>query len=132
MQSKLFSTLFSISLLTFGLSAQASLEESEVELSTTGITQKGTASYYSDRFHGRRTASGERYDRNDLTAVHRHLPFGSIVRVTNLHNNRSIQLRINDRTRLPHGRVLDVSKRAAQELGFIGAGLAKVEIEVLR
>lgn len=97
-----------------------------------GDTQVGIASYYSDKFQGRRTANGERYDRNDLTAVHPRLPFGSIIRVTNLRNHRSVHLRINDRTHLRHGRLLDVSKRAARELGFIGSGLARVEIEVVR
>ena len=100
--------------------------------STVGDTQVGIASYYSDKFHGRRTANGEHYNRNALTAVHAHLPFGTIIRVTNLRNHRSVHLRINDRNHFRNGRLLDVSRRAAQELGFIGAGLARVEIEVVR
>ncbi len=129
MRHLLTSVLFVLSLTSFSLSAQA---YSQADISSAGETQIGVASYYSDRFQGRRTANGERYDRNGLTAVHPHLPFGSIIRVTNLHNHRSIELRVNDRTRLRHGRLLDVSKRAARELGFVGAGLARVEIEVLR
>src|SRR5512136_2211517 len=80
-----------------------------------GDKQVGIASYYSDKFHGRRTANGERYNKNDLTAVHSHLPFGTVIKVTNLHNNRSVNLRINDRNHFRNGRLLDVSRRAAQE-----------------
>lgn len=93
----------------------------------------GTASFYSERFHGRRTASGERYNMHALTAatVRTHYPLGTVLRVTNLRNQHSVQLRVNDRGPLPRGRLLDVSKRAAQELGFLGAGLARVRVEVL-
>jgi len=126
----LVSALFALSLTCFSMSAHAYSHSAAP--SAAGDTQVGVASYYSDRFHGRRTASGERYDRNDLTAVHPRLPFGSIIRVTNLRNRLSVDLRINDRNRLPRGRLLDVSKRAARELGFIGSGVAQVEIEVIR
>ena len=126
----LVSALFALCMMSFSMSAHA--YPRSVVPAAVGDTQVGVASYYSDRFHGRRTANGERYDRNDLTAVHSRLPFGSIIRVTNLRNNLSVELRINDRNRLPGGRLLDVSKRAARELGFIGAGLARVEIEVVR
>jgi rare lipoprotein A len=95
-------------------------------------TQKGIASYYSDRFQGRRTASGERYNRNGFTAMHRSLPFGTRVRVTNLSNNRSIEVRVNDRGDPANRRLLDLSRRAAKELGFIKAGLAQVKLEVIR
>ncbi|MDF9393696.1 MULTISPECIES: septal ring lytic transglycosylase RlpA family protein [Methylococcus] len=91
----------------------------------------GLASYYSDRFHGRRTASGERYNRDALTAVHNSFPFGTLLRVTNLRNQRSVLVRVNDRSSHRHGRLLDLSKRAARELGFIGAGLALVKLEVI-
>jgi len=126
----LASTLFAICLTSFSMGAHA--YSGSVTPAAVGATQVGVASYYSDRFQGRRTANGERYDRNDLTAVHPHLPFGTLIRVTNLRNNQSVELRINDRTHLRRGRLLDVSKRAARELGFIGAGLARVEIEILR
>jgi rare lipoprotein A len=97
-------------------------------------TTVGTASFYAERFHGRKTASGERYNMHDLTAatVHSRYPLGSILRVTNLGNDRSVDVRINDRGPLPRGRVLDLSKRAATELGFLHAGLARVKVEVLR
>jgi rare lipoprotein A len=97
-----------------------------------GDRQVGVASYYSDKFHGRRTANGERYDRDGLTAMHSRLPFGTIIKVTNLRNQRSVHVRVNDRTRSRHGRLLDLSKRAARELGFVGTGLARVEIEIVR
>jgi rare lipoprotein A len=125
----LFSVFLALYLASFGL---PSLAHSTATPTSVGDTQVGVASYYSDKFHGRRTANGERYDRNGLTAMHPRLPFGTVIKVTNLRNNRSIHLRINDRTRLRGGRLLDVSKRAAQELGFIGSGLAKVEIEIVR
>ncbi|MGR8933017.1 MAG: septal ring lytic transglycosylase RlpA family protein [Gammaproteobacteria bacterium] len=91
----------------------------------------GIASYYSDKFHGRRTASGERYNKNGLTAEHASLPFGTVLRVTNLKNNRSVKVRVNDRANRHNKRLVDLSKRAAKELGIIHAGLARVEIEVL-
>jgi len=94
--------------------------------------QVGIASYYSDRFHGRRTASGERYDKEALTAVHPQLPFGSVIRVTNLGNDKAVEVKVNDRFGSKTGRILDLSKRAAKELGFINAGLAKVKVEVLQ
>jgi len=95
-------------------------------------TQTGLASYYHNRFHGRRTASGERHDQNQFMAAHRRLPLGSRVRVTNLDNSRSIEVKINDRG--PHGsrkRIIDLSQRAARELGFLKKGLTQVKIEVL-
>lgn len=93
----------------------------------------GKASFYAERFHGRRTASGERYNMHDLTAatVHSRYPFGTVLRVTNLRNSRSVKLRVNDRGPLPRGRLIDVSKRAATELGFLHAGTAPVKIEVV-
>lgn len=91
----------------------------------------GLASYYSDRFHGRRTASGERYNRDALTAVHNSFPFGTLLRVTNLRNHRSVLVRVNDRSSRRQGRLLDLSKRAARELGFVGTGLTLVKLEVI-
>jgi rare lipoprotein A len=122
--------LFALCLSSISLASFA--ESEEADTAPVAQHQVGIASYYSDKFHGRRTANGERYDRNALTAVHSHLPFGTIIRVTNLSNHRSVELRINDRKHPNNHRLLDVSKRAASELGFIGTGLAKVEIEVIR
>ena len=90
----------------------------------------GTASWYGPLLHGERTASGERFDRNAFTAAHPSLPLNSVVKVTNLANGRSVVLRVNDR--LPkHDRVIDVSQRAAEELGMKHRGVAKVRIELL-
>jgi rare lipoprotein A len=89
------------------------------------------ASWYGREHHGRRTASGERFDMKALTAAHPTLPFGTRVRVTNLTNNRSVVVRVNDRGPFKRGRILDVSRGAAAELDMIGAGTAKVRVEVV-
>jgi rare lipoprotein A len=91
--------------------------------------QTGVASWYGPGFHGRRTASGERFDQNDLTAAHRKLPLGSEVKVTNLENGRAITVEINDRGPYIKGRVIDLSKAAARRLGIVEDGVAKVRIE---
>ena len=91
----------------------------------------GVASYYAKALNGRRTASGERYDQQALTAAHRRLPFGSRVRVTNLENGRSVVVRINDRGPFVEKRVIDLSYAAARELQFISRGTTKVRLEVL-
>ena len=91
----------------------------------------GMASYYGRNFDGRRTASGERFDMDDLTAAHRTLPFGSRVRVTNAGNGRSVVVRINDRGPFHGNRVIDVSHAAAQQLGLIGPGRGRVELTLL-
>ncbi len=92
----------------------------------------GVASYFNDKFHGQRTASGEPYDKNALTAAHANLPFGTMIKVVNLENNHSVNLRINSRSHPKNRRLLDVSKQAAKELGFLRSGLAKVQITVLQ
>jgi rare lipoprotein A len=94
-------------------------------------TQTGKASFYSDKFEGRATASGEKYKRNTLTAAHKTLPFGTKVRVTNISNGNTVDVVINDRGPYVDGRVIDLSKAAAQKLGFINQGLADVKVEVL-
>lgn len=94
-------------------------------------TQEGTASYYADKFEGRKTASGEKYSATAFTAAHRFLPFGTIVRVTNLENNKSADVRINDRGPFVEGRIIDLSWAAAEQLNFITQGLAKVKLEVI-
>ena len=93
--------------------------------------QVGIASWYGPGFHGRQTASGQRYDMYAMTAAHRSLPFGTRVRVTNLENARSVVLTINDRGPFVDGRIVDVSKRAAQMLGFERRGKAKVRLQLL-
>jgi len=84
--------------------------------------QTGAASWYGPGFHGKRTASGERFNTNDLTAAHKTLPFGSRVRVTNERTGKSVVVRINDRGPYAHGRVIDLSKAAAAAVGISGVG----------
>lgn len=91
----------------------------------------GIASYYADKFHGRKTASGEVFHQDSLTAAHKSLPFGTLVRVTNLRNNQSVIVKVNDRGMKGKNRVIDLSKAAARELNMVGAGLVKVKVEVL-
>lgn len=93
--------------------------------------ETGIASWYGPDFHGKYTANGEVYDMNDLTGAHPTLPMPSIVRVTNLENGRSIIVRINDRGPYLRGRIVDLSRRAAQLLGMIDKGTAKVRVEIL-
>lgn len=85
-------------------------------------TQAGEASWYGPGFHGRRTASGETFNTNDLTAAHRTLPFGTRVRVVNKKTGRSVVVRINDRGPYAHGRVIDLSRASAQAIGITGVG----------
>lgn len=96
-----------------------------------GETQTGLAAYYSRRLNGGRTASGERFDNGALTTAHQTLPFGTRVRVTNLKNKKSVVLRVNDRGPAQPNRVLDVSRAAAERLGFVRAGLTEVKVEVV-
>lgn len=102
---------------------------------TTGFvlaqTQTGKASFYADKFEGSPTASGEKYKHSKLTAAHKTLPFGTKVRVTNLANNETVDVVINDRGPYVDGRVIDLSKSAAEKLGFVNQGLAEVKIEVI-
>lgn len=91
----------------------------------------GIASWYGTVFQGRRTANGEIFDQNQMTACHKTLPFGSRVRVTNLRNGRSVVVRINDRGTLEPGRVIDLSNAAARQLHMVDAGLAPVALETL-
>jgi rare lipoprotein A len=93
--------------------------------------QTGIASWYGEAFHGKYTANGEVFDLNDLTAAHRTLPLPSIVQVTDLENGRSIELRVNDRGPYVAGRIIDVSRRAAQLLGFEQRGTARVRVKIL-
>lgn len=92
--------------------------------------ERGHASWYGGQFHGRRTASGENYDKYALTAAHKTLPFGTIVRVRSLKLGREVDVRINDRGPFSPGRVIDVSQAAAEALGLMGAGVAEVSLNV--
>ncbi len=93
--------------------------------------ETGIASWYGEDFHGKYTANGEVFDLNGTTAAHRTLPLPSVVQVTNLENGRSIAVRVNDRGPFARGRIIDMSRRAAQLLGFEGKGTAKVRVKLL-
>lgn len=96
-----------------------------------GWTQVGIASWYGETFQGRTTASGELFDYRKLTAAHRTLPFDTYVEVTRLDNGRKVVVRINDRGPFVHGRIIDLSKAAAERLGMIRDGVAKVRVRVV-
>jgi rare lipoprotein A len=91
----------------------------------------GPASWYGGKFHGRRTANGERFNKNELTAAHRSLPFGTRVRVTNQRNGRSVVVRINDRGPFVGNRVIDLSRAAAEAVGMLRSGVAPVQLDIL-
>jgi rare lipoprotein A len=97
-----------------------------------GFTEQGEASYYANKFHGRQTACGERFNMYAMTAAHKKLLFHSLVEVTNKRNGRSIVVRINDRGPYAHGRIIDLSKAAAEKLDMIRDGVTDVSIRVLR
>lgn len=101
-------------------------------VSTKGAYQVGMASYYAHKFHGRQTANGEIFDMYGISAAHRELPLGTVVRVTHLGNGRSLELRINDRGPFIPGRILDLSLGAAQKLDMVEAGVAEVRIDIVR
>lgn len=94
-------------------------------------TQTGQASWYGGRWDGRRTASGERFDQDALTAAHRSAPFGTMVRVTRKATGAQTLVRITDRGPFVRGRIIDLSRAAAEEIDMVGAGVAPVEIEIL-
>jgi rare lipoprotein A len=96
-----------------------------------GENETGIASWYGDPYHGRRTANGEVYDMNKLTAAHRTLPFDTLVRVRNLSNSREVEVRINDRGPFLDGRIIDLSRAGAQRIEMIGPGTAKVRLTLL-
>lgn len=91
--------------------------------------QCGGASWYGPGFHGKKAASGERFDQNAMTAAHRSLPFGTVVKVVDQRTGKSVRVKINDRGPFHKGRIIDLSKAAATKLGFRNAGTAKVCIE---
>jgi rare lipoprotein A len=111
-------------------SAEAAAPALEDPGQPTGRTQTGIASWYGPGFQGRRTANGERFDTNQLTAAHKTLPFGTRVRVTSLVNGKEVVVRINDRGPFIAGRIIDLSRAAAQAIGL--SGVKRVVIETLK
>ena len=116
-------------------SGQSTSDESRSSRNPTGkilLTLEGVASYYADDYNGKQTSNGEIYNMNDLTAAHRNFPFGTMVRVTNLENKKTVVVRVNDRGPFKEGRIMDLSLEAAKELDIIRSGTAKVRLEVLQ
>jgi rare lipoprotein A len=99
---------------------------------TAPLIQTGLASWYGKEFKGGKTASGERYDPEQMTAAHRTLPFGTIVRVINLRNNKNVTVRITNRGPFVRGRIVDVSRAAARKLDMMKSGVSRVRIEVVQ
>lgn len=127
----------SLLLLVFALALSCSCSRRAAKAPTAipvkkGYTETGIASWYGHPYHGRKTASGEIYDMNKLTAAHRTLPFGVWVEVENRQNKRRVDLRITDRGPFVDGRIIDVSKAAAERLDMIGPGIVPVKIKVIR
>ena len=102
------------------------LESTAHEIST------GVVSWYGGKFHGRKTASGEKYDKHELTAAHKSLPFGTKVKVTNIRNGKSVVVEINDRGPYAKSRVLDLSQAAFSEIGHTNTGVMQVEYEIIK
>ncbi len=111
--------------------AEAGALEKQVRNSYAGYELEGLASWYGGKFQGRLTANGEVFDTNELTAAHRELPFDSLVRVTNPQNERSVVVRINDRGPFVEGRIIDLSRAAAEAIGIAAAGVAPVQLEIV-
>ncbi|MFZ1519738.1 MAG: septal ring lytic transglycosylase RlpA family protein [Ignavibacteriaceae bacterium] len=113
-----------------------SVEEETItaDRSLVEFVDKGSmkASWYGPGFHGRKTANGEVYDQMSFTAAHKSLKFGTLLKITNLKNNKSVVIRINDRGPYVHGRDLDLSKAAALELGMVRKGVAKIKVEEIK
>ncbi len=138
MQTKpVLRSLFSAILVSLGLSALTVLSgcagsrmsrHSHRPLETV-VLQEGTASWYGPGFHGRKTASGERFNQKDMTCAHRTLPFGTYLKVVNLENDQSVVVRVNDRGPFKKGRIVDLSKGAAKEIDLISTGIAPVRLE---
>ena len=109
----------------------ASCSAHRAQIVPVGKTQRGVASWYGPTFHGKATASGEIFDTYRMTAAHKTLPFGALVEVKNLENGKTVRVRINDRGPFVRGRVIDLTYAAAEEIGMLADGTAKVELTVL-
>ena len=103
-----------------------------IVLSAQSNDEWGIASYYHDSFHGKETAYGVKYDKKAMTAAHRELPYGTMVRVTRLDNNKSVVVKVTDKGPYKRGRVIDLSRTAAEQIGLIRDGLTEVKLEVVK
>ena len=111
---------------------QPQTDASSPTVSSEDYVTEGEASFMADEMQGKRTASGKKFDLRELTAAHQTLPFGTIVEVTNLKNNKSVQVEVIDRGPFVRGRIIDVSFQAAKELGFVETGTTSVRIKVVQ
>lgn len=117
-------------LLTMGGCAKKRRAPQTPQRPAVGWTEEGVASWYGHPYHGRKAANGERYDMEKMTAAHRTLPFGTVVAVENRENGKKVQVRITDRGPFVDGRVIDLSRAAAEAIGMIGPGTARVKLRV--
>lgn len=118
-----FLNRYIVTILLIAITSSACAKDPKVQI--------GNGSWYGKKFHGRKTASGEKYNMYALTAAHKTLPFNTMVEVTNLSNNRKIIVRINDRGPYAKGRIIDLSYLAAKKLGYANKGVAKLKLKVL-
>ncbi len=125
---KRFLLLMVIITLSFAAFAQTPVN---YRLAKPAKVQYGTASYYADKFNGRRTANGEIFSQEKMTCAHNTLPLGTWIKVTNLRNKQTVIVRVTDRLHHRNPRLVDLSKKAAKKLGYVGQGLTKVKVEVL-
>ncbi|MGN7720942.1 septal ring lytic transglycosylase RlpA family protein [Chitinophaga sp. 22620] len=116
-----------VALLVISIGAVPAMAQKKV--SNTPAT--GIASYYAQKFHGRKTASGEIFDNTAMTAAHNSLPLGTMIKVTNIRNNRWVIVKVTDRLHHANRRIVDLTQAAAKQLGFIHWGLTKVKVEVV-
>jgi rare lipoprotein A len=119
-----------------GASPALSAKEKETRHHQSSVNSRakptiGMASFYAAKFQGRRTASGEIFNNNAMTAAHRSLPFGTLIKVTNVRNGRSVVVRVNDRGPYAKGRIIDLTRAAAKKIGIGHAGTARVKLEIL-
>ncbi len=124
--------LFIFILFTLVLSACSQTPPSSVRHSSTSYQETGKASYYANKYQGRQTASGERFNQNAKTAAHKKLPFGTTVKVTNVNNGKSVVVRINDRGPFVKGRIIDLSKSAFSTIANTQLGVIDVIVEVIQ
>ncbi|MDG5813921.1 septal ring lytic transglycosylase RlpA family protein [Chitinispirillales bacterium ANBcel5] len=116
---------------SFASNTTTSAQKSTSTTTSRSSHQNGKASFYGRKFHGRQTANGEIYNMHDMTAAHKELPFNTMVKVTNLENNRTVTVRINDRGPFVRGRIIDLSYGAAKKIDMIDDGVVPVKIEIL-
>ncbi|WP_310736246.1 MULTISPECIES: septal ring lytic transglycosylase RlpA family protein [unclassified Pseudoalteromonas] len=117
--------------LSLAILAGCSSSQTNYSATSTGIREQGNASFYADKYHGRLTASGEKFDQQAMTAAHKQLPFNSKVKVTNTANNRSVVVRVNDRGPFIPGRIIDLTKHAFEQLAEPSSGVINVTVEVI-